>query len=413
MRLFLALLLLLPACSSPGPHQWSAKEKSSIASMSIERLGDPPADPSNALADDPDAADFGQRLFFDEALSANGKVSCATCHKADRMFEDGLPLAEAIGTTARHTPSIVGTSWSPWFFWDGRKDSQWSQAMGPLETDVEHGTNRMAVVRHLVSAYPEAFAGLAGNLPDVSDRSRFPNAATPVGTEEEIAAWEAMHPEDRETVNHAFAVALKSIAAYERLIRPGHSRFDTYAAAVAKNDPEALADTFNESEAHGLRLFIGRANCTECHHGPRLTNDDFHNIGLSQPPNTRYDNGRIGGAEQVIADPFNCTGLYSDAGPHDCDELRFIKPRGIELMGAFKVPSLRNVAETAPYMQDGSLPNLTAVLLHYNQAPVPLTGHSDLKPLDLSGEEFDALEAFLRTLSAPLDVAPERLRPLE
>ncbi len=170
-----------------------------------------------------------------------------------------------------------------------------------------------------------------------------------------------------------------------------------------------MAASLDDTEARGLRLFLGQANCLECHHGPRFTNDEFHNIGLPQIPNTKFDNGRIGGAEQAVADEFNCLSPWSDAPADGCDELRFIKSRGLELMGAFKVPSLRNVAETAPFMHDGSMPTLGAVLLHYNTAPTPFTGHSDLVPLELDGAQIAALEAFLGTLSASVDAPAERL----
>ncbi|MDH5584142.1 MAG: cytochrome-c peroxidase, partial [Gammaproteobacteria bacterium] len=103
--------------------------------MSLPEL---PPDPSNAVADNPLAAEFGRMLFFDTRLSANGAVSCATCHQPERGFTDGLQKAQAMGTTLRHTPGIAGMAYSPWQFWDGRRDSQWSQALAPLEDANEH-----------------------------------------------------------------------------------------------------------------------------------------------------------------------------------------------------------------------------------------------------------------------------------
>src|SRR5690606_15553813 len=107
-------------------------------SLSIKSLPPLPPDPSNRYGDDPRAAALGHQLFFDTRLSANGKVSCATCHDPGRDFQDGLPLAVGVGTNTRRTMPIAGTAYSPWMFWDGRKDSQWSQALGPLESPVEH-----------------------------------------------------------------------------------------------------------------------------------------------------------------------------------------------------------------------------------------------------------------------------------
>ena len=124
-----------------GPR-WSTADREMLRSLSLASLGPVPADRSNRYADDTSAARLGQRLFFDTRLSGNGKVSCATCHIASRDFQDGTPLAHGVGTTNRRTMPIAGTAHSPWMFWDGRTDSQWAQALGPLESAVEHGGDR-------------------------------------------------------------------------------------------------------------------------------------------------------------------------------------------------------------------------------------------------------------------------------
>ena len=121
---------------------WTQAEIATLQSLWLGTLPPLAADPSNAVGDDPRAAVLGQQIFFDTRFSAKGEVSCATCHQPDNLFTDGLPRAEAIGTTDRHTPTIVGTAYSPWFFWDGRRDSQWAQALSPMESAVEHGGSR-------------------------------------------------------------------------------------------------------------------------------------------------------------------------------------------------------------------------------------------------------------------------------
>ena len=121
-----------------SPKPWSVAEIAILESMSLENLPPLPNDPSNAVADDPRAAELGHALFFDTRLSLNGGVSCATCHQPERKFTDGLVKGQAIGTSNRHTPSIIGTAYSPWLYWDGRRDSQWSQALSPLEDENEH-----------------------------------------------------------------------------------------------------------------------------------------------------------------------------------------------------------------------------------------------------------------------------------
>jgi cytochrome c peroxidase len=113
------------------------------------------------VADDPRAAELGRQLFFDTRLSANGRVACATCHKPDQEFQDGTPLANGVGLTNRRTMPIAGTADSPFLFWDGRKDSQWAQALGPLESPVEHGGNRdqyaQVIAEHYRPAYEQVF----------------------------------------------------------------------------------------------------------------------------------------------------------------------------------------------------------------------------------------------------------------
>ncbi|HWH48018.1 MAG TPA: cytochrome-c peroxidase, partial [Burkholderiales bacterium] len=110
--------------------------------LSLEALEPLPPDASNRWADDERAADLGHRLFFDTRLSANGRVSCASCHDPKRQFQDSVPLAQGVGTTSRRTMPIAASAYSPFLFWDGRKDSQWAQALGPLESAVEHGGTR-------------------------------------------------------------------------------------------------------------------------------------------------------------------------------------------------------------------------------------------------------------------------------
>ena len=105
---------------------------------------------------------------------------------------------------------------------------------------------------------------------------------------------------------------------------------------------------------------------------------------------------------QVRSDEFNCRSKWSDAKAGDCQELEFLAPAAGTSERAYKVPSLRNVAERAPYMHAGQLATLRDVLNHYNRAPAAPSGHSELKPLKLSAAELDQLEAFLRTLSGPL-----------
>ena len=232
------------------PAAWSEEENDQIASLWIGALPPLPPDPTNAVADNPQAAAFGHQLFFDGRLSANGMISCSTCHQAIRNFTDGLPKGVAIGQAKRNTPSIVGTAYSPWLYWDGRKDSQWSQALAPLEAPNEHGSSRLQVLSIIasVSGYRKTYEALFGPPPDLLVQ---------------------------EEVDRAFANIGKAIAAYERLLLPGESRFDQYVAHLLDGGDYLEQDFLHADEIRGLRLFITDARCTECHNGPLFTNNEF------------------------------------------------------------------------------------------------------------------------------------------
>ncbi|MEC9343220.1 MAG: cytochrome-c peroxidase, partial [Pseudomonadota bacterium] len=107
----------------------SGAELEAARNFSLAALQPEPEDPSNRVADLPAAVALGRELFFDTRLSANSAIACASCHRPGDQFQDGLPLALALGRNFRRTMPIAGSQGGPWFFWDGRKDSQWSQAL--------------------------------------------------------------------------------------------------------------------------------------------------------------------------------------------------------------------------------------------------------------------------------------------
>jgi cytochrome c peroxidase len=405
----LGLGAALAACGPASPHRWSAAEVETMRGLWLGSLPALPPDPSNAYADDPPAAVLGQRLFFDTRFSANGTVACATCHAPDKAFQDGLPLGRGLGTTPRRTMSVVGTAYSPWLFWDGRKDSQWAQALGPWESPVEHGGDRTHYAHLAAAHYRAEYEAIFGPLPDLSALP--PHAGPAAADPAVVAAWAAMTLDEQATISRVYANLGKAVAAYERQLLPGPTRFDAYVAAVLAGDPATAAATFSADEAAGLRLFIGEANCLDCHNGPLLTNNDFHNTGVPAAPGLPDDHGRLLGAQQVLADEFNCLSAYSDAAPEDCGELRFLVVDDHDLDRKFRPPSLRGVAERAPYMHAGQFASLEEVLAHYNSAPAAPAGHSELEPLGLDSREVARLSAFLRTLSGPPAADPRWLAP--
>jgi len=398
--------ILLAACTPIGGARWNEEELATLKNLWIVNLPPLPPDPSNRFADDPNAAEFGQKLFFDTRLSANERVSCASCHLPGRQFQDGVPLAFGIGVTDRRTMTVIGTAYSPWLFWDGRKDSQWAQALGPLENPVEHGADR-TMIAHLVSAYyADEYAALFGPLPDLD---HLPVRAGPVGNPIAAENWQAMTADDRGAVTTVFANLGKAIAAYERLLIPGASRLDHYIEAVLLGDRKTAAALLTPDEVAGLKLFIGKAGCINCHNGPLFTNNDFHNTGVPANPNLPEDTGRARGVEQVLVDEFNCLSTYSDAEPQQCAELNFLVSEGPQLVRQFKPPSLRSVADRGPFMHAGQFATLEEVLNHYNTAPAAPAGHSELEPLNLSHQQLEQIIAFLKTLDSPISADPRWL----
>jgi len=389
----LALLATIATVTASGRGGWTSAQLDQLRSMSLAELESLPQDPTNRVADDPRAADLGRRLFFDTRLSSNGRVACSTCNQVERGFQDGIALAHGVGTTARRTMPIAGMARSPFLFWDGRKDSLWAQALGPLESPVEHGGTRAQYAHVIADSYAREYEQIFGALPDLS---QVPLSAGPVTDRGAASAWNALSSAQRDDVTRVFVNIGKAIAAYERRIEFGPSRFDKYVDAITSGQPGPSILT--DDEIAGLRLFIGRGNCTQCHSGPLLTNNEFHNTGVPPRPQLAIDHGRLTGATAVLSDEFNCRSQWSDARAR-CSELEFIVTGEHTLDRAYKVPSLRNVAERPPYMDAGQFANLAEVLDHYNRAPAAATGHSELRPLRLKPVELRQLEAFLRTLS--------------
>ena len=400
--------LLASACAPLFQSRWSDEELAALRTLWIGSLKPLPADPSNQYADNSDAAVLGQKLFFDTRFSANGKVACGTCHLPDQFFQDGTPLASGMGTTNRRTMTIIGTAYSPWLFWDGRKDSQWAQALGPLESPVEHGSNRTYYAHMIDKYYRAEYESIFGEMPEVS---QLPVLTGSVQSPEVIAAWEEMSAEDRENVTRIYVNMGKAIAAYERHLLPGESRFDRYVEAILDGEYETASTILTSEEIAGLKLFIGPANCTDCHNGPLFTNNDFHNTGVPIAPDLPDDVGRAMGVQQVVTDEFNCMSVYSDAEAADCAELRFLVTAGHELERQFKPPSLRGVADRGPFMHAGQFATLEEVLQHYNTAPEAPAGHSELEPLNLSQEQLAQIIAFLKTLDSPVNAEETWLRP--
>ncbi len=387
---------------------WTEEELRTIASLVLTEPVRKVPSPRNAVADDPRAVALGRALFFDSGLSDDGTRSCASCHLPERYFQDAERRARGNGgrLLPRNTPTVIGAAAYGFLNWDGRRDSLWSQAMGPLEAPDELGATRTDLARRIATSHRDAYESIFGPLPPVEDTQRFPPRATPVEAPErsaERARWAAMSEADRHLVDEVVLNAARALEAYQRTLMPRLSPFDAYAQALLAGDPRG-GGHLSPGARRGLRLFIGRGGCVECHRGPLFTDGEFHNLGLPRAGGlTQPDWGRRDGARLVKSDPLRCL---------DCDAVTLLDETFMDFEGAFRTPSLRNVAETGPYMHGGQLLTLKDVVEFYKRLPGQAqVGHRDvrLKRLGSAFPERD-LVLFLRALTGPL---PEGATPPE
>jgi len=388
-----------PAALTVG-HKWSGEERETIRSLSIGRLPSPPEDPSNRHSASLEAARLGERLFFDSRFSADGSVSCGTCHIPRLNFTDALPVALGMSETSRRSMPLFGAAHFPWLFWDGRKDSLWSQALGPPESQAEHGISRTRCAHLITDHYKVEYEKIFGPIPDFPEDICPPIARPDPLDKVAYGAWMSIPEQKRGEISTLFANMGKAIAAYVRLIVPGPSRFDLYAESVLNDEAATAARVFTGDEAEGLRLFVGAAGCINCHNGPLFTNGDFHDVDVPAVPGKDPDRGRADGITQVLADEFNCLGPHSDAGPGDCAELKYMDREAEKYVGFFKTPSLRNVAERPPFMHAGQFRTLRELLRFYRDE----SRGGDIIHRGLTDGQLDQIEAFLRTLSGPVTV---------
>ncbi len=335
---------------------------------------DPPADPSNRFSQVPAAIALGARLFHDTTLSADGGFSCATCHDPQKAFTDGETRPEVRGTRLdRNTQSLWNLAFSRWFGWGGDTDSLWAQSLTPILSHLEmNHTPGSLQTALLTGAHAPAFEALAGPISD-------------------------------QTADETLVDVGKLLAAYIETLTTGETPFDRFRSALATGDHKAAA-TYPQSAQRGLRIFVGHGQCTFCHAGPLFTNGEFHDAGMPYfiTP-TRVDPGRHAGLAALLTSPYTLDSRWSDDPTRSgAWAVRTVRQSHADF-GTFKVPGLRNVAKTGPYMHDGSRPNLASVVEHYNeinQERLHTDGEAILRPLGLSARDVQDLVAFLETLSS-------------
>ncbi len=300
----------------------------------------------------PAKVELGRQLYFDGRLSRDGTVSCASCHHPDLGWTDNRPVSTGIDGQqgGRSAPTVMNRILGKTQFWDGRAASLEEQAMGPVENPIEMGFTFDEAVERLsaIEGYRIQFEAIFGGPP----------------TRERI---------------------VQAIAAFERTVLAGDSPYDHYERATPwydydienEEDPAILAryeeamageeaHPLSESALRGRELFFGKANCSACHVGWDLSDEDFHNIGIGMD-RPDPDPGRM----QVTGDPAD--------------------------LGKFKTPGLHNVADTAPYMHDGSLATLEEVVEHYDRGGTPNANlDPQIFPLNLTEQEKADLVEFMR-----------------
>ena len=330
--------------------------------------------PFPSVSDNPSSAAkiaLGRKLFEDPRLSSTGKVSCSSCHDEKKSFTDG-PLETSRGIhgflSTRNAPSLLNVAWSTSLYWDGRSGSLEEQAERPFTSPVQMGLLSFEPMLQLVRT-------------DATYRVRYEDAFS--------------RNADRVTLREL----LQSIAVFERTLVAGDSPFDRY---WFTGDDLAMSP----AQQRGLALFRDKGGCTSCHlmgsASALFTDHRFHNLGVGRgdPASlraflaTRPSAAQV--AERVTVDP-----ATSDLG-------RGVITHAAVDAGAFRTPSLRNVARTAPYMHDGSLKTLDEVISwHINGGS--LTAGQPIKPLisrglkiiSLSSSERADLVAFLEALNSP------------
>ncbi len=308
--------------------------------------------------------ELGKKIFHDRRFSADGTISCATCHQPEKAFTDGLSRARGLDHIEgpRNTPTLINSAYYHGLFLDGRRDSLENQALDPIFNPIEHGLRNPSALLTIINDdnhYQKLFAQSFGIQPQSI-------------TETHLA---------------------KALASYERTLVTGNSAFDRY---FFKSQRQALS----ASEARGLRIFRRKANCTNCHEiswdHALFTDNRYYNIGVG----FKRISAKLGAYIQSLSVEKLQSSPLTDLEKSELG--RFNVTRVLQDIGKFKTPSLRNIALTAPYMHDGSFKTLEEVIDYYNKGGEknPYLDPA-IFPLNLSELEKADLSAFLKTITSP------------
>jgi cytochrome c peroxidase len=404
---------------------------------SLSPLPDPAPDPTNHLTQ-PELADqaaaLGQKLFFETrysgalkvastlgAVGDTGKVACASCHTSTEYFVDtrSIPNNLSLGATwtTRSAPVLVNVVYYKWHGWAGKQDSLWQQAGLSPETGTNTAGDRCAYAHMLWTYYHDEYNALFPEtpLPDALDpasaeASRFPTKCKPKANAAAAdGPWEMMTADDRFAVLQVMANQGKTVATYESRLISRNAPFDRFVAG----ESGAISDDAKQ----GLRLFLGKAACADCHNSPFFTDQKFHNLGVPQtgPNAPATDQGRFEDVTELLKHPLNSASPYSD--DPTIGWLDGLGQQSTDL-GKFRTATLRSIGKTAPYMHDGAFATLRDVIDFYNRGGGTaglFAGDKDVRmaPLLLSEREIDQLIAFLETLTGEQVASELTINPLQ
>jgi cytochrome c peroxidase len=329
-------------------------------------------DPTNRVSGKREAVDFGERLFFDTRLSTNGKFSCGTCHVPERNWTDNQTRGAAIAQMDRNTPTLMNVRLGHWYGWDGGSDSLWAQSIRPMLDPRELGSDARQVAdfvrrdEQFACRYQRAFG------------------APPSATDDEAVLVDVA----------------KALAAFQETLDSAPTPFDKFRDALARGE-RIPPWTYSEAAQRGLKIFIGKGGCSECHTGPNFTSGEFHDNGFSaRATSGRPDPGRVEGIRKVRESRFNLLGPYNDDPARTTAAATLNVKSEPRDLNAFKVPTLRNMLLTAPYGHHGEILSIADIVRHYselNPEHLQAGGGGKLRRLNLT-EQTD-LVVFLESLT--------------
>lgn len=400
--------------------------------QSIAPLSTPmPANPFNRRDQEKAVAQLGQQLFFetdvseaepltvDSAFGKKGdkaKIGCVTCHDPARYFTDARPGPLSLGRNGylrRNTPTMVNCGYYTWAGWTGRHDSLVMHGSGVWSTSASALSYAHYVYRKYRDEYNAVFptTPLDPALdPMAPDAARFPMSGAPKSSAmAPDGPWEKMTPEDQKIIQQIQYNLGRVWDTYPRQLVTLNSPFERY----VKGDEKALSP----EAKRGLRLFIGKAACNDCHSGPTLSDNQFHNIGVATNMlATAPDVGRFADLAAASTNPFSGAGAFSDDKAAAAAKHATVVQMDMSMMGAFRTPGLLSIEKTGPYFHSGDAPTLDAVVRFYNVGGGDKPGDGSagtyagtkdarLRPLGLTEPEIADLVAFLKSLTGDLPPA--------